>query len=103
MVKSERNVEKVKRVARMAVTTLLVAGATAVVAAIPAHADEPQGTGENASVSGQTHGAFADMNGDFGWLGKNGGTPGYHNAVGQEPGATGYNNSAGSPWKGSGK
>jgi hypothetical protein len=47
----------------------------------------------NASDSGATHGAFADVNGNFGFLGALGGTPGYHNAVGQEPGATGYNNS----------
>ena len=41
-----------------------------------------------------THGAFADVNGNFGFLGEDGGTPGYHNgAVGQDPGATGYNNS----------
>ena len=38
--------------------------------------------------------AFADQNGDFGFLGGLGGTPGYHGgAVGQDPGATGYNNS----------
>lgn len=49
--------------------------------------------GEHASTCGATHGAFASVNGNFGWLGKLGGTPGYHNAVGQEPGATGYNNS----------
>jgi hypothetical protein len=47
-----------------------------------------------ASDCGASHGAFADVNGNFGWLGELGGTPGYHNgAVGQEPGATGYNNS----------
>ena len=51
------------------------------------------------SACGAVHGAFANVNGNFGWLGDvfpNGerGTPGYHNgAVGQEPGATGYNNS----------
>lgn len=51
---------------------------------------------ENAQASpcGATHGAFADQNGNFGFLGDVGGTPGYHNgAVGQESGATGYNNS----------
>ncbi|MBZ0090034.1 MAG: hypothetical protein K8H90_06620 [Thermoanaerobaculia bacterium] len=52
------------------------------------------GDGSNASSSGATHGAFADTNGNFGFLGSAGGTPGYHNgAVGQDPGATGYNNS----------
>ena len=47
------------------------------------------------SSSGACHGAFANVNGNFGWLGPLGGTPGYHDAVGQEPGATGYNNSQG--------
>ena len=45
------------------------------------------------SACGANHGAFANVNGNFGWLGELGGTPGYHGAVGQEPGATGYNNS----------
>jgi len=48
----------------------------------------------NASVCGASHGAFANVNGNFGFLGEAGGTPGYHNgAVGQDPGATGSNNS----------
>ena len=48
----------------------------------------------NASPCGAVHGAFADANGNFGFLGAAGGTPGYHDgAVGQDPGATGYNNS----------
>lgn len=48
----------------------------------------------NASPCGATHGAFANVNGNFGFLGEAGGTPGYHNgAVGQDPGATGFNNS----------
>lgn len=52
------------------------------------------GDGSNASACGAVHGAFADVNGNFGFLGAEGGTPGYHNgAVGQDPGATGYNNS----------
>ena len=47
-----------------------------------------------ASACGAVHGAFADTNGNFGFLGEDGGTPGYHGgATGQEPGATGYNNS----------
>lgn len=51
--------------------------------------------GDNhASACGATHGAFASVNGNFGFLGEVGGTPGYHGgAVGQDPGATGYNNS----------
>lgn len=50
--------------------------------------------GSQASPCGATHGAFADVNGNFGFLGELGGTPGYHNgATGQDAGATGYNNS----------
>jgi hypothetical protein len=50
----------------------------------------------NASSEGACHGAFASVNGNFGFLGAVGGTPGYHDgAVGQDPGATGYNNSQG--------
>ncbi len=46
------------------------------------------------SCNGAIHGAFANVNGNFGFLGGLGGTPGYHDgAVGQEVGATGYNNS----------
>jgi hypothetical protein len=60
-------------------------------------AAEGQGTekrAENQSDSGAAHGAFANENGNFGFLGELGGTPGYHDgAVGQDPGATGYNNS----------
>ena len=42
----------------------------------------------------QPQGGSIDVNGNFGFLGAAGGTPGYHNgAVGQDPGATGYNNS----------
>lgn len=50
--------------------------------------------GDQASDCGANHGAFASVNGNFGFLGEVGGTPGYHNgAVGQDVGATGYNNS----------
>jgi hypothetical protein len=45
------------------------------------------------SACGASHGAFANENGNFGWLGDLDGTPGYHGAVGQESRATGYNNS----------
>ncbi len=46
------------------------------------------------SACGSAHGAFADVNGNFGFLGAIGGTPGYHDgATGQEEGATGSNNS----------
>jgi hypothetical protein len=58
-------------------------------ASLAGSSDSSQG-----SESGATHGAFADVNGNFGFLGEVGGTPGYHDgAVGQDPGATGYNNS----------
>jgi hypothetical protein len=51
----------------------------------------------NASPCGAIHGAFANVNGNFGFLGDAGGTPGYHDgAVGQDAGATGYNNSTAS-------
>jgi hypothetical protein len=46
-----------------------------------------------ASPCGATHGAFANENGNFGWLGAEGGAAGWHGVVGQAPGATGYNNS----------
>ena len=50
--------------------------------------------GNNASPCGAIHGAFASENGNFGFLGAMGGTPGYHEgAVGQDDGATGYRNS----------
>jgi hypothetical protein len=67
---------------------MLIVGLLALVGATAAAADN------NASDCGATHGAFANVNGNFGFLGQVGGTPGYHNgAVGQDPGATGYNNS----------
>ena len=51
----------------------------------------------DASACGAIHGAFANVNGNFGFLGTAGRTPGYHDgAVGQDPNATGYNNSNGS-------
>lgn len=50
-------------------------------------------SGSQASACGAIHGAFADVNGNFGWLGAEGGAAGYHGVTGQEPGATGYNNS----------
>jgi hypothetical protein len=51
-------------------------------------------TTPNRSSCGAAHAAAANVNGNFGFLGAVGGTPGYHNgATGQEPGATGYNNS----------
>lgn len=51
----------------------------------------------DASPCGAVHGAFANVNGNFGFLGDVGGTPGFHGgAVGQDPGATGFNNSTAS-------
>jgi len=71
------------KILRLAVLLGVLAGL--LVAVVPASAAP--------SACGATHGAFANVNDNFGWLGGLGGTPGYHNAVGQEPGATGYNNS----------
>jgi hypothetical protein len=72
------------------VKKLIVCAAFVIALAVPSAA-----SAENqASPCGATHGAFANVNGNFGFLGEVGGTPGYHNgAVGQDPGATGYNNS----------
>lgn len=54
----------------------------------------PKDTAPNRSSCGDAHAAAANVNGNFGFLGEVGGTPGYHNgATGQEPGATGSNNS----------
>jgi hypothetical protein len=51
--------------------------------------------GGTPSCNGAAHGAFANVNGNFGFLGAAGGTPGYHDgAVGQDAGATGSNNSS---------
>lgn len=38
-------------------------------------------------------GTGGGKDGNYGWLGELGGTPGYHDAVGQDQPATGYNNS----------
>jgi hypothetical protein len=81
---------KVKRFAFGAAAALALLGAGMSSAVFAAGA----GDGSQASACGAVHGAFADTNGNFGFLGQVGGTPGYHNgAVGQDPGATGYNNS----------
>jgi hypothetical protein len=74
---------------------LIICAAFVVALALPAAASaEP-------SPCGATHGAFANVNGNFGFLGGLHGTPWYNGnkevpaeerAVGQEPGATGYNN-----------
>ena len=70
---------------------LVIIAIVALARAVPACAGSDN---SNASPCGATHGAFADVNGNFGFLGTAGGTPGYHGgAVGQDPGATGYNNS----------
>lgn len=63
----------------------------------PALADQGKGNDsrtEHRSTCGAAHAADANVNGNFGWLGDVGGTPGYHDgATGQDPGATGSNNS----------
>lgn len=77
----------IKKLATIGATLALLA-----TTAMPAFA-AGAGDGSQASACGAVHGAFADVNGNFGWLGEEGGTPGYHGAVGQTPPATGYNNS----------
>jgi hypothetical protein len=70
------------------------AGAASLIAASMAMPVLADGSSQ-ASACGATHGGFADVYGNFGFLGEAGGTPGYHNgAVGQEAGATGSNNSS---------
>lgn len=84
-------VKKIKVKIAIAVSMVMATsgfGMAVVVPAISHAASQP-------SACGAVHGAFANVNGNFGWLGPLGGTPGYHGAVGQEPGATGYNNSQG--------
>ena len=76
---------------KVIVAVVASAGMTAGLA-VPALA-AGAGDGSNASACGAVHGAFADTNGNFGWLGEAGGAAGYHGVTGQTPGATGYNNS----------
>lgn len=54
------------------------------------------GNGSQASSSGACHGAFADVNGNFGGLGSNNGSGAQNigGGVPAGPGAAGYNNSA---------
>jgi hypothetical protein len=75
----------IKKVIVAGAAAAFMLGSVAGLAATPASAAP--------SDCGSAHGAFANVNGNFGWLGELGGTPGYHGAVGQQPGATGYNNS----------
>jgi hypothetical protein len=85
-------VEKIKsKYRKYAITAgagVLIAGAAAVPTFAAGRSDS-----SNASSCGTAHAAQADVNGNFGWLGAEGGAAGYHGVVGQEPGATGYNNS----------
>jgi hypothetical protein len=84
-------VKKIKVKLAIAASLIMDLSGFGAAVAIPAisHAASNQ-----ASACGSAHGAFANVNGNFGWLGQDGGTPGYHNgAAGQDPGATGYNNS----------
>ena len=72
--------------------------ATAIAAlAVPAATGADNYAGNEASYSGMRHGAFANVNGNFGRIGTEfGGAPYFSDgvwAVGQMPGATGYNNS----------
>lgn len=77
----------------LTVLAILFAFSTPMVARADPGTNSGNGDGSNSSYSGATHGAFADVNGNFGFLGDAGGTPGYHGgATGQDPGATGSNN-----------
>jgi hypothetical protein len=72
-----------------------VASMAVVIAPAAAFAAPGNSANSNASACGSAHSAQADVNGNFGFLGQAGGTPGYHDgAVGQDPGATGSNNSS---------
>ena len=55
----------------------------------------PSQPGANASACGAVHGAFASVNGNFGFIGQDlQGAPNLHGgATGQQTGATGFNNS----------
>jgi hypothetical protein len=45
------------------------------------------------ACDGAIHGAFANVNGNYSWLGPDGGASDFGSSVGQDPGATGSNNS----------
>src|SRR5258708_5415700 len=80
----KKSQSKIKRYVIGSAVAFILAGAAAV----------PAFSATNASPCGAVHGAFANINGNFRFLGADGGTPGYHGgAVGQDPSATGYNNS----------
>jgi hypothetical protein len=88
-------IEKIKSKSRKYIASATAGVFIAGAAAVPALAAGPGAgsSGSKASACGAVHGAFADQNGNFGWLGAEGGAAGYHGMTGQEPGATGYNNS----------
>ena len=78
----------------MKINRMIVAMAMASAVVLPAISLGISPASAASSIEGGCHGAFANINGNFGFLGALGGTPGYHSgAVGQDPGATGYNNS----------
>jgi hypothetical protein len=62
--------------------------------AVPALAAGVDQYGGNASSSGQCHGAFANTNGNFGYLGQTGAAHTIGGGVPAGPGAAGYDNSA---------
>jgi hypothetical protein len=81
----------------MAVLALTMVLAFAATPMLAAHAMEMP-TANITGCNGPVHGAFANVNGNFGRIGTQyQGAPNYHGGVmGQEPGATGYNNSTAS-------
>ena len=81
-------VKKIKVKLAIGISTVMAFSGLGFAVAIPAISHAAP------SACGSAHGAFANVNGNFGFLGQDGGTPGYHNgATGQDVGATGYNNS----------
>lgn len=84
----EKKYMNIKKLTIGAAATALMFGSLAIPAFASPAADNAQ------CNTGAASGAFLAGDGNYGFLGGVGGTPGYHNgAVGQEPGATGYNNS----------
>src|SRR5437763_11033394 len=85
----ERSKKRGRKFTAGVIASVIMVGGAAIPALAAGSADS------QASPCGDVHGAFADQNGNFGFLGQEfQGAPNYHGGVmGQEPGATGYNNS----------
>ena len=75
------------------IKTLLLAISISSVMSLPAVALAANASAAPSS-SGACHGAFANVNGNFGWLGTTGAASGIGGGVPAGPGAAGYDNSA---------